>query len=56
MVEGEDTNFLRFATALKIIVGRSFRHDKLDYTKKLLEDYLLNFRAVCAPTLISACT
>jgi hypothetical protein len=22
----------------------------------LLEDYLLNFRAVCAPTLISACT
>ncbi|KAJ7832571.1 hypothetical protein B0H14DRAFT_2592016 [Mycena olivaceomarginata] len=43
MVEGEDYNFLRFATALKIIVGRTFRIDRLDYVKTRLRDYLLNF-------------
>lgn len=47
MVEGEDYNFLRFATALKIIVGRTFRIDRLDYVKTLLRDYLLNFLEVC---------
>ncbi|KAJ7460352.1 hypothetical protein B0H11DRAFT_2242123 [Mycena galericulata] len=43
MVEGEDTNFLRFATASKIIVGRSIRMDRLHRVKTLLQDYLLGF-------------
>ncbi|KAJ7017492.1 hypothetical protein C8F04DRAFT_1215036 [Mycena alexandri] len=46
MVKGEDTNFLRFATTLKMIVGRSIRRDSLPRIKKLLEDYLLDFREI----------
>lgn len=46
MVEGEDENFLRFATALKIIVGRSIRRDRLPRVKSLLQDYLLTYAEV----------
>lgn len=46
MVEGEDENFLRFATALKMIVGRSIRRDRLPRIKLLLEKYLLVFAEV----------
>ncbi|KAJ7611135.1 hypothetical protein DFH06DRAFT_1373949 [Mycena polygramma] len=41
MQEGEDRNFLRFATALKILVGSSIRPKGLDRAKVLLRDYLL---------------
>jgi hypothetical protein len=47
MVEGEDENFLRFATALKMIVGRSIQLDKLPRIKSLLQDYLLTYAEVC---------
>ncbi|KAJ7673008.1 hypothetical protein DFH06DRAFT_1174028, partial [Mycena polygramma] len=43
MHEGEDRNFLRFATALKILVGSSVRLEGLERAKTLLRDYLLNF-------------
>ncbi|KAJ6506558.1 hypothetical protein C8R45DRAFT_1208644 [Mycena sanguinolenta] len=43
MQPGEDRNFLRFATALKILVGSSIRIEGLDRAKQLLEDYLLGF-------------
>jgi hypothetical protein len=56
MVEGEDENFLRFATALKIIVGRSIRLDKLPRIKSLLQDYLLTFSEVCASRAQSSVT
>lgn len=44
---GEDINFLRFATALKILVGSSIRLEGLDQAKQLLQEYLLNFAQVC---------
>ncbi|KAJ7907977.1 hypothetical protein B0H13DRAFT_2499090 [Mycena leptocephala] len=40
---GEDINFLRFAIALKILVGSSIRLEGLDRAKQLLQEYLLNF-------------
>ncbi|KAJ7240265.1 hypothetical protein C8J57DRAFT_1245473 [Mycena rebaudengoi] len=43
MVPEEALNFLRFSTALKIIVGRSVRLDQLDCVKTLLRDYLLTY-------------
>ncbi|KAJ7744275.1 hypothetical protein DFH07DRAFT_925148 [Mycena maculata] len=43
MQKGEERNFLRFATALKILVGSSIRTDGLDRAVGLLRDYLLNF-------------
>jgi hypothetical protein len=46
MVEGEDENFLRFATALKILVGRSVRLEQLERVKTLLKEYLLTFAEV----------
>jgi len=46
MVEGEDENFLRFATALKMIVGRSIHLDQLPRIKSLLEEYLLTFSEI----------
>ncbi|KAJ7046027.1 hypothetical protein C8F04DRAFT_939036 [Mycena alexandri] len=46
MVEGEDENFLRFATALKIIVGRSIRLEKLPRIKSLLHKYLTTFSEI----------
>ncbi|KAJ7258646.1 hypothetical protein C8J57DRAFT_1073653 [Mycena rebaudengoi] len=46
MVEGEDENFLRFATALKMIVGRSIRLEKLPKIKSLLQTYLVTFAAI----------
>ncbi|KAJ7661829.1 hypothetical protein B0H17DRAFT_849898, partial [Mycena rosella] len=39
----EDYNFLRFATALKILVGSSIHIDDGVVARKLLEKYLLNF-------------
>jgi hypothetical protein len=50
MQEGEDENFLRFATALKILVGSSIHREGLNRAKQLLEDYLLGFSKVrCRP-------
>lgn len=46
MVEGEDENFLRFATALKMIVSRSIRLEKLPRIKLLLQEYLLTYTVV----------
>ncbi|KAJ7112016.1 hypothetical protein C8R43DRAFT_1040902 [Mycena crocata] len=43
MQEGEDTNFLRFATALKILIGSSIAFQGLEKARTLLRDYLLNF-------------
>lgn len=42
----EDVNFLRFATALKILVGSSIRIDRIDRAKQLLEGYLLGYSKV----------
>ncbi|KAJ7114850.1 hypothetical protein C8R44DRAFT_880917 [Mycena epipterygia] len=43
MQTGEDENFLRFATALKIMVGSSIRHEGVTRPRSLLEAYLLGF-------------
>ncbi|KAJ7443281.1 hypothetical protein FB451DRAFT_1190185 [Mycena latifolia] len=43
MQAGEDENFLRFATALKILVGSSIRIEALPRAKSLLRDYLVGF-------------
>ncbi|KAJ7609570.1 hypothetical protein DFH06DRAFT_1110759 [Mycena polygramma] len=43
MQKGEDRNFLRFAAALKILVGSSISVTGLDRAKGLLQDYLLEF-------------
>jgi hypothetical protein len=46
MQEGEDRNFLRFAAALKILVGSSITVAGVDRAKELLRDYLLGFSEV----------
>jgi hypothetical protein len=46
MQEGEDINFLRFATALKILVGSAINDPGLEKAEKLLQEYLLNFAVV----------
>ena len=46
MQAGEDVNFLRFATLLKILVGSSITEDGLDKAEKLLQEYLLGFLTV----------
>ncbi|KAJ7668843.1 hypothetical protein B0H17DRAFT_1087534 [Mycena rosella] len=52
---GEDRNFLRFATALKILVGSSIRIQStdppqgLEKAEKLLRDYLLGFSELYGP-------
>ncbi|KAJ7812476.1 hypothetical protein B0H13DRAFT_2470899 [Mycena leptocephala] len=46
MVEEEDENFLRFATALKMLIGRSIRRDQLPRIKSLLQEYLLTFERI----------
>ncbi|KAF7368204.1 hypothetical protein MVEN_00140000 [Mycena venus] len=46
MVNEEDKNFLRFATALKIIVGRSIRRAQLPRIKSLLQEYSLTFKRI----------
>ncbi|KAF7367179.1 hypothetical protein MSAN_00977800 [Mycena sanguinolenta] len=43
MNEGEDTNFLAFATALKIMVGSSITLNGLERAESLLQQYLLEF-------------
>ncbi|KAJ6585872.1 hypothetical protein B0H19DRAFT_1250627 [Mycena capillaripes] len=43
MQAGEDVNFLRFATLLKILVGSSMTEDGLDKAENLLQEYLLGF-------------
>jgi hypothetical protein len=40
MQAGEDESFLRFATALKIMVGSAIRTEAIDKAKKLLKQYL----------------
>ena len=46
--EGEDRNFLRLATFLRILTGTSIDSSPstMAKTRKLLQDYLLNFRQV----------
>ncbi|KAJ7626767.1 hypothetical protein B0H17DRAFT_1218508 [Mycena rosella] len=51
MQQGEDVNFLRFATALKILVGSSISDNGLERAKVLLQEYLLTFSKVCASLL-----
>jgi hypothetical protein len=48
MQRGEEENFLRYSTALKILVGSSIgtQANGLGRAKTLLEDYLLNFSRV----------
>ncbi|KAF8214773.1 hypothetical protein K438DRAFT_2138267 [Mycena galopus ATCC 62051] len=46
MVRGEETNFLLFAQALKILVGSSIRIDQVPNARKLLQRYLLEFSSV----------
>lgn len=47
MQQGEDTNFLCFATALKIMVGSAIRvNGGLPRARNLLEQYLLGFLKV----------
>jgi hypothetical protein len=46
MHNDEPRNFLRFATALKILVGSSITRDGLQRAKGLLRDYLLKFSEV----------
>ncbi|KAJ7729850.1 hypothetical protein DFH07DRAFT_756569 [Mycena maculata] len=43
MQPDEDLNFLRFATALKIMVGSAIWMDKVTRAKTLLEEYLLGY-------------
>jgi hypothetical protein len=43
----EPHNFLRFATALKILLASSVEESGLDRASDLLRDYLLGFREVC---------
>ncbi|CAK5266228.1 unnamed protein product, partial [Mycena citricolor] len=40
---GEEENFLRFATALKIIIGSAIYREMIPRASSLLEDYLLGF-------------
>ncbi|KAJ7885697.1 hypothetical protein B0H14DRAFT_3734758 [Mycena olivaceomarginata] len=57
MQEGEDENFLRFATALKILVGSSITREGLNRAKQLLEEYLLGFSQVRYSQIITGlCT
>jgi hypothetical protein len=46
MQAGEDVNFLRFATLLKISVGSSITKDGLHKSENLLQEYLLGFLTV----------
>ncbi|KAF8136825.1 hypothetical protein K438DRAFT_750317 [Mycena galopus ATCC 62051] len=46
MQQGEDINFLRFATALKIFVGSAITTEGLKKAENLLCEYLLNFSAL----------
>jgi hypothetical protein len=46
MHKDEPRNFLRFSTALKILVGSSITRDGLEEAKGLLRDYLLKFSEV----------
>ncbi|KAJ7900544.1 hypothetical protein B0H14DRAFT_3752761 [Mycena olivaceomarginata] len=61
MQEGEDENFLRFATALKILVGSSITREGLNRAKQLLEEYLLGFSELYGmdkmkPNITGLCT
>lgn len=42
----EPYNFLRLATSLKILLGRSIDGDKLFRSAQLMQDYLLTFKQV----------
>ncbi|KAF8125221.1 hypothetical protein K438DRAFT_2002208 [Mycena galopus ATCC 62051] len=46
MVRGEETNFLLFAQALKILVGSSIRIDQIPRVRTLLEKCLLEFSSL----------
>lgn len=46
MQPDEPRNYLRFAAALKILVGSSITLEGLDRAKELLRDYLLGFSEV----------
>lgn len=54
MQAGEELNFLRFATALKIMVGSSIRTEKVARAAELLEEYLLGFSDVFSAHILSA--
>lgn len=47
MQKDEDINFLRFATALKILVGSAIKNSSLEKAELLLREYLLKFAVVC---------
>ncbi|KAJ7059203.1 hypothetical protein C8F01DRAFT_1370784 [Mycena amicta] len=44
MQDGEEENFLEFATALKMLCGRSIRIDQVPKIRQHLENYLMGFR------------
>ena len=46
MLEGDETNFLKLAAALKIIMARSIRESDIPRAKELLYGYLLGFLKV----------
>ena len=46
MQHGEPRNFLRLATALKILLSSSIDDHQLERAGKLLQEYLLGFREV----------
>jgi len=46
MQKEEPTNFLRFATSLKLMVGRTVTEAMLQRAGSLLEDYLIEFKRV----------
>ncbi|KAJ7305462.1 hypothetical protein DFH08DRAFT_825153 [Mycena albidolilacea] len=46
MRDGEDENFLAFATALKILVGSAIRIEKIHRAEALLQQYLLGFARI----------
>jgi hypothetical protein len=47
MRAGEDLNFLRFATALKIFVSSSISTEGINRAAKLFQEYLLGYLEVC---------
>ena len=46
MQKEEPTNFLRFATSLKLMVGRMVTEAMVDRAGTLLEEYLIEFKRV----------
>jgi hypothetical protein len=47
MQKEEPTNFLRFATSLKLMVGRTVTEAMLERVGTLFEAYLVEFKQVC---------